>query len=94
MNSNKITVVEEVHVKLFVTSELFGYNFVLNLTAVSPVCSIKSGINLLILIINSPSPLMSGMPTVCPVLLLRCVMSKSPDLIDAIIAVVAPPERT
>ena len=35
---------------------------------------------------------MSGVPTVCPVLLLRCVMSKSPDVILAITAVMSPPE--
>ena len=36
----------------------------------------------------SPSPLMSGVPTVCPVLLLRCVISKSPEVIVAAITVV------
>ena len=39
-----------------------------------PVCDIKSGINLLIFIINSPSPL-----RVTPSFLF-CVISKSPDV--------------
>ena len=40
----------------------FGKSLNCNVTCVLPVCYKKSGINLLIFIINSPSPLVSGIP--------------------------------
>ena len=63
-----------------------------NVTLVLPVCYIKSGINLLIFIINSPSPLKVATPVACPVAdALACVISKSPEDMFAVIGVVVPP---
>ena len=68
----------------------FGKFLKFKVTLVAPVCEIKSGINLLIFIINSPSPLRSGTAEVVPLATL-CVISKSPDVIFAVIAVTVPP---
>jgi len=42
----------------------FGKFLKFSVTLVAPVCEIKSGINLLTFIINSPSPLRSAAPVV------------------------------
>jgi hypothetical protein len=69
----------------------FGKFLKFNVTLVVPVCEIKSGINLLIFIKNSPSPLNVATPVDCPVIPLCCVISKSPEVILAVIADTVPP---